>query len=175
MANTTENQAISEEITTLLTDKVAQWGLFLEKVRVKGSKNSRRVEVLLDLPQGDGEVDFACLQQVSQKISQLMDEANPVDGAYNLEVSTLGAEHVLDNRRLFARAVGKDVEIKLGGKTRQGKIVNVEGDEFTWEENGKQETIAFSELESARTVILFATGASSKKSQKSGKKNNRTS
>lgn len=170
MVEISENEAIASKITQLLTPTVADLGLFLEKVRVKGSKNSRLVEVFLDLPEGSGEIGFERLEDASQEVSRLMDSADPVEGTYNLEVSTLGAEHELDNPRLFARAVGRDVEVKVDGITRLGKIQDADEHGFTLEEGEKQETIPFSALESARTVVLFGTGNGSKKSAKSRKK-----
>lgn len=170
MVEVSENEAIAARLVQLITPKVTELDLFLEKVRVKGSKNSRLVEVFLDLREGDGEVSFERIGEASQEISRLMDEYDPVEGAYNLEVSSLGAEHVLDNPRLFARATGKDAEIKMGGKTRQGKIISAGEQSFVWEENGKQETIPFSELELARTVILFGVDSAPKRSSKSRKK-----
>lgn len=170
-----ENTNLATKISQLLIPTVTQLGLFLEKVRVKGSKNSRLVEIFLDLPAGSGEIGFERLEEASQEISRLMDSADPVEGKYNLEVSTLGAEHTLDNPRLFARAVGRDAEITVADRKRVGKIVSASETGFIWEEDGKQESITFGALQSARTVVLFGTGNAPKKSAKAGRKNNRKS
>ncbi|STY84388.1 ribosome maturation factor RimP [Mobiluncus mulieris] len=171
----TGNVDIAAEVSQLLAPTVTQLGLFLEKVCVKGSKNSRQVEIFLDLPAGSGEIGFERLEAASQEISRLMDSADLVEGKYNLEVSTLGAEHALDNPRLFVRAVGRDAEITVAGQKRVGRILAAGETGFTWEEDGKQETISFSALQSARTVVLFGTGNAPKKSVKTGRKNNRKS
>lgn len=150
-----ENEILETKVRELLAPKVSELELFLEKIVIKGSKNTRIVEVYLDLPAGTEELDSERLEHASREISAVLDANDPIAGAYNLEVSTLGAEHTLDNPRLFARAIGKDVEIKRGGKITQGVIKAADENGFTWETNEKQETVLYVELESAKTVILF--------------------
>lgn len=166
----TENETLEMKVKELIASRVEELNLYLEKVHIKGSKNTRIVEIFLDLPEGTGDLGSEKLEEASREISALLDAADPIDGAYNLEISTLGAEHVLDNPRLFRRAIGKDAEVKVDGKTRRGIIKDAGEESFTLEVNGKQETIAFSELESARTIILFGTNSSRLKPGKSKKK-----
>lgn len=163
---TTENELLTAKVGELIESKVRELGLYLEKLLIKGSKNTRIVEVYLDLPDGTDSLGSERLEEASREISALLDAQDPIEGAYNLEVSTLGAEHELDNPRLFARAVGKDAEVKAKGEIRQGVIKDAGGEGFTLEIDGKQETIGFGELESARTVILFGTNKKTGKSKK---------
>lgn len=154
------NAALAKELVSLLRPTVAEVGLFLEKIVVKGPLNTRVVEVYVDLPAGTDSLDSARLEEASRAISARLDEVDPVEGAYNLEVSTLGAEHILDNPRLFSRALGKSVEVKTGSASRVGTLESADSKEFSVNFRGKVESFTYQEVESVRSVIAF--GGSSK-------------
>ena len=68
----------------------------------------------------DGGVDIGTIGSLTRKISHLLDEEDPLPGAYTLEVSSPGLERSLRTPEHFAGAVGSLVSLK----TRAG----VEGD-----------------------------------------------
>ena len=68
----------------------------------------------------DGDVDILDCEKVSRKLSDLLDEADPIEGSYTLEVSSAGAERPLKRPRDFERFMGSPVAVKLY-KARNGR------------------------------------------------------
>ena len=169
--NRLPSEDLVAELRELLEPVVKQADLYLEKIQVKRAGAKLRVEVYVDLPAGTESVGSKQLEEVSRQISATLDgaEPDPLPGAYDLEVSSLGAEHELTSFRLFERAVGKDVELRVGAtqgepvgpRTLIGKLEDVDPEELRLAvpgvkgRPGQTEIIAMKALESARTVVIF--------------------
>ena len=122
--------AIARRLTELLTPVVEGAGAFLEGIRTTRAGKYSTVRVLVDLPDGPGELGLDALTEVSRAVSAALDEADPVKGRYTLEVSTPGAERELSTPRHFRRAVGHDVELT---------VEDTEGAEDTEDTEGAEE------------------------------------
>jgi len=122
--------AIARRLTELLTPVVEGAGAFLEGIRTTRAGKYSTVRVLVDLPDGPGELGLDVLTEVSRAVSAALDEADPVKGRYTLEVSTPGAERELSTPRHFRRAVGHDVELT---------VEDTEGAEDTEDTEGAEE------------------------------------
>ena len=61
----------------------------------------------------DGGVDILDCEAISRKVSDLLDEADPIEGSYTLEVGSAGAERALKRPGDFARFLGSPVLVKL--------------------------------------------------------------
>lgn len=143
-------------------------GLYLERITITGSARQRIVAINLDLPDGDADLGSAQLEEVSRAIGVALDASDPISGAYTLEISTLGAEHELTNLRLARRALGKDVEVRVGGQVRTGVLTEVTETGLSVNDDGDVTVYPFEDIESVRTVILFG---KPRGSQHSGRKN----
>lgn len=146
---------VAAAVYSAIQEKVSAAGLFLEDVVVKGAKNRRYVEIYLDLPEGTESLGSAQLEDVSREIGAELDTKDPIDGAYTLEISTLGAEHPLTNLRLMRRALGKDVEVRTTTETVEGQLSAVDQAGVDVIIAGDTARFAFEDIESLRTVILF--------------------
>src|SRR6266511_5643590 len=62
-----------------------------------------------------GGVDVGRLGDLSQRLSRLLDERDPITGRYTLEVTSPGLEHPLRTPEHFRRALGKVVAVRLTG------------------------------------------------------------
>ena len=122
--------AIARRLTELLTPVVEGAGAFLEGIKTTRAGKYSTVRVLVDLPDGSGELGLDALTEVSRAVSAALDEADPVKGRYTLEVSTPGAERELSTPRHFRRAVGHDVELT---------VEDTEGAEDTEDTEGAEE------------------------------------
>ena len=60
----------------------------------------------------DGGVAILACQAVSRKVSDLFDEADPIEGSYTFEVSSAGAERPLKRPSDFQRFLGHPVLVK---------------------------------------------------------------
>ena len=61
----------------------------------------------------EGGVDILDCEAISKKLSDLLDEADPIEGSYTLEVGSAGAERALKRPEDFARFLGSPVLVKL--------------------------------------------------------------
>ena len=60
----------------------------------------------------DGGVDILDCENVSRKVSDLLDEVDPIEGSYVFEVSSAGAERQLKRPSDFERFIGSPVLVK---------------------------------------------------------------
>jgi ribosome maturation factor RimP len=95
-------------------------GLALEDVTVAPAGRRTVVRVVVDLDDDAiGSLDSEALASVSRGISAALDAADPVRGAYVLEVSTPGTDRPLTELRHFRRARTRLVRLA----TRDGSVV----------------------------------------------------
>jgi ribosome maturation factor RimP len=72
--------------------------------------------------------------EISRTVSALLDVADPIAGAYLLEVSSPGIDRPLVRREDFARFAGFEAKVELsapvdGKKRFRGRLLGVEGDD----------------------------------------------
>ncbi|MBK3494351.1 ribosome maturation factor RimP [Viridibacillus sp. YIM B01967] len=101
---------VISEIEQLATPIVE--GLNLELVEVEFVKEGRDwfLRVYIDNPEGS--IDIEQCAQVSELLSLKLDETDPIEQNYFLEVSSPGAERPLKKEADFEKAVGQFVHIK---------------------------------------------------------------
>ena len=68
----------------------------------------------------EGGVSINDCEAVSRPLSDKLDEADPIEGSYVLEVGSAGADRVLKKPEHFAAFIGSAVEVRLY-RTRDGK------------------------------------------------------
>lgn len=106
---------------------VAAAGLVVEDVQVAPAGRRSVVRVVVDLEDGVGGVDSDTLAAVSRDISTALDAADPVAGAYTLEVSTPGTDRPLTELRHFRRARTRLVRLERRDGTRvRGRLVDAD-------------------------------------------------
>lgn len=68
----------------------------------------------------EGGVSIDDCEAISRRVSDLLDEADPIEGSYTFEVSSAGAERPLKRASDFARFLGSPVTVRLY-KNRVGR------------------------------------------------------
>lgn len=68
----------------------------------------------------DGGVDILDCEAISRQVSDLLDEADPIEGSYTLEVGSAGAERALKRPSDFQQFLGSPVLVKLY-RAREGR------------------------------------------------------
>ena len=91
----------------------------------------------------DGGVDILDCENVSRRVSDLLDEADPIEGSYIFEVSSAGAERQLKRPSDFEKFLGSPVLLKTyqnrdGRKEFPGVLKEYDGGAVVLE-MGKQE------------------------------------
>ncbi len=101
---------ITELTAELAAPAIAEAGCTLWDVEYVKEAGTWYLRVLLDK---EGGVDILDCESVSRKLSDLLDEADPIEGSYTLEVGSAGAERALKRPGDFARFMGSPVLVKL--------------------------------------------------------------
>ena len=101
---------ITELTAELAAPAIAEAGCTLWDVEYVREGGVWYLRVLLDK---EGGVDILDCEAVSRKLSDLLDEADPIEGSYTLEVGSAGAERALKRPGDFARFMGSPVLVKL--------------------------------------------------------------
>mgnify|MGYP000846573266 FL=1 len=151
--------ALARSLTELLAPVVEGAGAFLEGIETTRAGKYSTVRVLVDLPDGPGDLGMDALTEVSRAVSTALDEADPVKGRYTLEVSTPGAERALSTPRHFRRAVGHDVELVVEDDgvdaVLTGTITAADEDSVTLQADGRERVLALDDVRQARMVVIF--------------------
>ncbi len=101
---------ITELTAELAAPAIAEQGCTLWDVEYVKEAGTWYLRVLLDK---EGGVDILDCEAISRKLSDLLDEADPIEGSYTLEVGSAGAERALKRPGDFQRYLGSPVLVKL--------------------------------------------------------------
>jgi ribosome maturation factor RimP len=142
-----------------LLDPVAEAiGYEIVRLRLMGG-GVRRLQVMAETP--DGHMLISDCTRLSRAISEVLDAADPIEGEYNLEVSTPGIDRPLTRIKDFERNVGYEARIELdrpvdGGRKRfKGVLAGVEGKDVLIDLEGEDETavVPFAWMSEAKLVL----------------------
>lgn len=151
-----QNTVLTPKIRQAIAEKITEMGLFLEGLKlVKAGKYSRLI-IIIDLIDGTGLLDSEKLVQASRELSAFMDELDPVKGAYDLEISTPGAERKLETPRHFSRVKGRKIRVvNSEGKEFGGMLVEVKDETIVLQQGRESHEIFFEEIKKARVELEF--------------------
>lgn len=107
-----------------------------------------------------GGVDLEDCQAVSEKLSKILDEKDPISDNYLLEVSSPGLDRVLKKEKDFIRYQGRDVDIHFfkphnGTKLLTAVLKGREGDALTVSHDETEETLDMKDISQIRLHIDF--------------------
>lgn len=153
---------VTEQVEALVTPILDE--LQLELVDIEYVKEGRDwfLRVFIDKDTG---VDIEECGTVSERLSEKLDETDPIPYNYFLEVSSPGAERPLKKDQDFVKAVGKNVFIKTyepidGGKTFEGVLTGFDGTTVTVEikvkTRRKTVEIPYEKVANARLAVVFS-------------------
>ncbi|MCZ8512329.1 ribosome maturation factor RimP [Paenibacillus filicis] len=105
-------------------------------------------------------IDIDDCGRISEYLSAKLDEKDPIEGAYFLEVSSPGAERPLKKTQDYHKAVGEHVFVTTyepidGLKEFEGTLHSFDEETVVIEMGKKKISIPFGKVASARLAILF--------------------
>ena len=108
----------------------------------------------------EGGVSIDDCEAVSRPLSDLLDEADPIEGSYTFEVSSAGADRALKKPEHFAAFLGEEVEVKLyrpreGRKEFVGVLKGYEIGDVTLDVNGAETRFSKQEIALVRLYPRF--------------------
>ena len=108
----------------------------------------------------EGGVSIDDCEAVSRPLSDLLDQADPIEGSYTFEVSSAGADRALKKPEHFARVQGAEVEVKLyrpkeGRKEYVGLLRDYQDGAVTLETAGQEAVFTKQEVALVRLYPRF--------------------
>ena len=108
---------VTELTATMAAPIVEEQGCTLWDVEYVKEAGTWYLRVFIDK---EGGVSINDCEAVSRPLSDKLDEVDPIEGSYVLEVGSAGADRVLKKPEHFAAFIGSVVEVKLY-RAREGK------------------------------------------------------
>lgn len=144
-------------VERLLQPYLEQESFELVDIEYVKEGRSRFLRVYVDK---EGGIDIEDCSRISEYLSAMLDEEDPIPEAYFLEVSSPGAERPLKKPKDFYRAIDRHVLVKTyeplhGMKEFEGTLLAYDESDLTVEAGGKQYKIPVSKVASARLAIAF--------------------
>jgi ribosome maturation factor RimP len=123
--------------------------------------SGRALRVVIDRPEGQGEVTLEDCAQLSRDLSTALDIEDFITQSYNLEVSSPGLDRPLKSERDFRRNLGKLCKVKLhepapdGQRVLRGKLLEATGGSVVMDVDGNRHEVSLGNIAGARLVIDF--------------------
>ena len=154
MLTVSKIKAIAEELALPLAEKL---GVELYDVDYKKEGSDWRLTYYIDKPGGVSLVDC---EEFSRQISEVLDQADPIEQNYILTVSSPGIERKLTKPAHFQATLGKKIEVKLftpkeGKKQFVGLLKAFEENKVVLDCDGTEVTITLDEISAAKLVYEF--------------------
>ncbi|WP_419815410.1 ribosome maturation factor [Glacieibacterium sp.] len=119
-------------LLALIEPVVADMGLALVRVQLKGGKGSATLQIMAEDP-ATGQLGIGVCAKLSRRLSDIFDEVDPIEEEYALEVSSPGIDRPLTRPHDWDDWKTHDVRVKLtapldGRKHIAGVIKGLDGD-----------------------------------------------
>ena len=101
---------VTDAVAALAAPIVEQAGCTLWDVEYVKEAGEWFLRVYIDR---EGGVNIDHCEAVSRPLSDLLDEADPIQGSYTFEVSSAGLDRVLRKAEHYELCMGKQVDVKL--------------------------------------------------------------
>ncbi len=109
---------IEEKVETLVKEKIEKIGYELYDVLFVKEGPNKILRIVIDSPKG---ISLEDCEKVNNEIKETIDEANPIEDQYFLEISSPGIERLLRKDWQLKKFKGEKVNIKLFKKDENGK------------------------------------------------------
>lgn len=130
---TTQERRIASFVEPVLTDM----GFDLVSLRIIGSQKLQTLQIMAEDPK-TGRLDLNSCAKISQAVSAVLDVEDPIQAAYQLEISSPGIDRPLVRDRDFEKHIGYEISVETeepanesGQKKFRGKLAAFNGDRFT--------------------------------------------
>ena len=145
-------------VTKLIEPEAKALGLDLVRVAMIGGASDPTLQVMAERPD-TRQLTIDDCTDLSRRLSDVLDAADPIDGAYRLEVSSPGIDRPLTRLKDFSDWKGYDARLTLaepheGRKQFTGVLRGLEGDlVLIRTKNDESHALSFSEISSAKLLL----------------------
>lgn len=122
-------------LTKLIEPEANALGFALVRVAYFGGKSDPTLQIMAERPD-TRQLELSDCEALSRRISDVLDEADPIEEAYRLEVSSPGIDRPLTRVNDWTDWAGFDARVKLsepleGRKQFDARIIASDGDSVT--------------------------------------------
>jgi ribosome maturation factor RimP len=127
------------QLEPIIEPAVEAAGFKLVRLRLIGGK-TKTLQIMAERPDGTMNVDGCA--ELSRALSDFLDAEDPIDGEYNLEVSSPGIDRPLTRLADFVRWAGHEARIELvqagadGRKRFKGRLLGLDGTDVALQADG---------------------------------------
>jgi ribosome maturation factor RimP len=144
--------ALPSHVLELAERAASTHGVEVLELELRGQGRGRVLSVILD---ADDPVEADVVERVSKDLSRALDQADPLQGSYTLEVTTPGLGRPLQSARDFRRQRGHEISIVRGGAASsvRGVVLDADDQAVTLDVDGSPERVPLSDVVRG-TVVL---------------------
>ena len=144
-------------IARLIEPTVKDMGLDLVRVAMIGGKSDPTLQIMAERPD-TRQLTIDDCETLSRKLSDILDEADPLEEGYRLEVSSPGIDRPLTRRSDFADWTGHEARIKFvepvdTAKQVSGIIEGIDGDRVRIATPKGERLVDFGNIASAKLLL----------------------
>jgi ribosome maturation factor RimP len=158
--NRRRNAGVMERLTWL-EEKIAptleDMGFEVVRVAVTGASGRRALQVMADRADGS-QISIDDCAAISRTLSDLFEADDPLDGAYDLEVSSAGIDRPLTRPKDFSAYAGFEAKLQTrrpidGRKKFRGVLEGLTGDAVALTIDGESVEVPINEIDRADLVL----------------------
>ena len=148
---------LEQKLQELLQGSVEDLGCELWGIECQRVGRYLTVRLFIDK---EGGVTVEDCADVSRQVSAVLDVEDPIADKYNLEVSSPGLDRPLFTLNQFERYLGQEILLHLripvaDRRKWQGQLAKIENDMVTLIVEGKEQVLAFGNIQKANVVPKF--------------------
>lgn len=150
-----EKKSIAGHVRDLCLPVCEELGLYLWDVEYVKEGADYILRITIDSAEG---VTIEDCERMTRAIDPILDEDDPIENSYRLEVSSPGVERTLSRPEHFEAMMGAEVEVKLfapidGAKSFRGILAGYAGGDVTVDIDG--ESKVFTKTDVAKVATVF--------------------
>lgn len=150
------------DIARLIEPEAQALGLALVRVKMNGGRSDPTLQVMAERPD-TRQLDLSDCEALSRRISDVLDQHDPIEEAYRLEVSSPGIDRPLTRLADFDDWAGFDARVRLvdkieGRKHLDGRILGTDGStvRFALSKDAGEFATDMSTIASAKLILTDA-------------------
>jgi len=150
--------ADAAELARIIAPVVEAQGLALVRVSLQGGRRSQTLQIMAEDPE-TGQLTLDQCAELSRALDPVLEEADPIEAEYRLEVSSPGIDRPLTRPGDWERWAGHRARVTLdsplGGRKRfDGTVRGLRGDEVELDVPGLGETrLPLAAVQTAKLVL----------------------
>ena len=154
------NKKIFNMIEEEIKEELSSNSLFLWDIEFIKEGASNVLRIYIDKENKEERINISDCELISRKVSEFLDEKDPIKEPFMLEVSSPGINRVLKKEKEYKRYLGHMVDVKLyskieGSKDHTGSLISYENEEVTLKIGNSKKVFKIKDVASTRLAIVF--------------------